>query len=323
MLQLLTKNKKLITYANDFMACLGKLPIHPEFIKHGLTHPMVIELDQWLQSAYQEIKQIDTPLNQLLPKRFLFVKNHVPIIGTLTPSQDKSGRQYPFIMLRFVEHPVAHEFKMIIPTLYNEFYQRADELVQGAEQLTMHTLTQQINQLNKTNTEISRRQGLESAVDVLKTVSYNDFRIGLEACVPGYDESAFFQALKKVLNVACTQLASNKKTSLCFPLPTTKNSLPGVIFWLQLMEARLPIKHHDYYIFWDRQAESDSSRMMIHIGHLPVSTLVQMMGNKVKQEGVLDLSAVKTIQENVPGVKPLNIQEQDPLMRLLHVLSSS
>ncbi|MCK4609379.1 MAG: type VI secretion system-associated protein TagF, partial [Gammaproteobacteria bacterium] len=112
--------------ADDLVGCLGKLPMHREFIKHGVVQPELASLDHWYQSAYHQLHQhygveTKTLFSQMPLHNYLYLtsKNPKPMLGAIMASSDQSGRIYPFVIFRMATNPLAGELFSAIPIMYS------------------------------------------------------------------------------------------------------------------------------------------------------------------------------------------------------------
>ena len=119
------RKKREIIYDYDLVGCIGKLPLHAEFIKHHVEIADIAQLDQWYQVAYHQLSrhygQDLKKIFQSMPAHhFIYMNYKLPMIGTLISSSDQSGRVYPFVLFRILENPLAQELKFIISSMYQE-----------------------------------------------------------------------------------------------------------------------------------------------------------------------------------------------------------
>lgn len=90
--------------------CLGKLPLHGDFIRYNAASPEVQELDQWIGEGIvlgnNELDaRWDATFDAAPAARFIHVspRTHRAVAGLLRPSVDKAGRRYPFLIYAVVE----------------------------------------------------------------------------------------------------------------------------------------------------------------------------------------------------------------------------
>ncbi|MBI4001949.1 MAG: type VI secretion system-associated protein TagF [Nitrospira defluvii] len=120
----------------------GKLPLSAEFIRCQASGAEIDELDRWLREGMyhaksnlgpswsREFAQGDSWGFLYLPRqgrRFL--------IGLLKPSQDKAGREFPFLVYLLLDREEFHEVPWCAPMHFKEFFEQSHRLLSdvGAE----------------------------------------------------------------------------------------------------------------------------------------------------------------------------------------------
>ncbi|MCZ4305430.1 type VI secretion system-associated protein TagF [Zoogloeaceae bacterium G21618-S1] len=88
--------------------CFGKLPSRGDFVKGPNQHSLTRMLDQWLSSAMELLSEdprwkdaYDTA--PAVDFAFVGARSRLSIIGHLRPSQDASGRRFPFLTVATIE----------------------------------------------------------------------------------------------------------------------------------------------------------------------------------------------------------------------------
>lgn len=112
--------------------CYGKLPIHGDFIRHRAGDPEIDALDQWLQAGILTGRQaaaaaFDATWDATPPARFLYRSPRTRRVyaGVLTPSVDKAGRRFPFLVFARVEARPEEIEPSVYPLLVSGFLERA------------------------------------------------------------------------------------------------------------------------------------------------------------------------------------------------------
>lgn len=86
------------------VGCFGKLPVQCEFIKHNIAHREAQALDQWVQGGVSLAARhggAGTP-GQAWIRHGIFggTWEEAPVVFSIRPSADRSGRQYPFVVFQ-------------------------------------------------------------------------------------------------------------------------------------------------------------------------------------------------------------------------------
>lgn len=92
-------------------SCLGKLPLHGDFLRIRVQQAQKLKLDQWFATRTKSVESADAHVPSNVPNLpWCFVvqgalfgsSRHLMAIGVLFDSADKIGRVYPFMMYQLV-----------------------------------------------------------------------------------------------------------------------------------------------------------------------------------------------------------------------------
>ena len=120
----------------------GKLPLSAEFIRCQASGTEIDELDRWLREGMYHAKSHlgsswSKDFAQGDPWGFLYVPRQGRrfLIGLLKPSQDKAGREFPFLVYLLLDREEFHEFPWCAPMHFKEFFAQSHRLLAdvGAE----------------------------------------------------------------------------------------------------------------------------------------------------------------------------------------------
>lgn len=120
----------------------GKLPLSAEFIRCQASGAEIDDLDRWLREGMYHAKSHlgsswSRDFTQGDPWGFLYVPRHGKrfLIGLLKPSQDKAGREFPFLVYLLLEREEFHELPWCAPMHFKEFFAQSHRVLAdvGAE----------------------------------------------------------------------------------------------------------------------------------------------------------------------------------------------
>ncbi|TVT48471.1 MAG: type VI secretion system-associated protein TagF [Denitromonas halophila] len=97
-----------MTHASAPATCFGKLPSRGDFVKGPNQHSLTRMLDRWLSAAMEllsEDPRWKIAYDEAPAVDFAFVgpRSRLSVIGHLRPSQDASGRRFPFLTVATIE----------------------------------------------------------------------------------------------------------------------------------------------------------------------------------------------------------------------------
>lgn len=115
--------------------CLGKLPLHGDFIRFNASAPEVKELDLWVQegivSAYEELDGKWSSTFDIAPvQNFVYCSPHTGkvVAGVLKPSVDKAGRRYPFMVYGLLDPTALANDVGYLPIALGDFISKAEDM---------------------------------------------------------------------------------------------------------------------------------------------------------------------------------------------------
>jgi type VI secretion system protein ImpM len=115
-------------------ACYGKVPVHGDFVRHGVSTAEIDDFDQWLQEGIVLSRQAvgaawDAAFEATPPQRFLYRAKATGRIlaGVLVPSKDKPGRRFPFAVFTAVDPRQFPGELTLLPAALGGFLDAAEE----------------------------------------------------------------------------------------------------------------------------------------------------------------------------------------------------
>ncbi|KAA3655338.1 MAG: type VI secretion system-associated protein TagF [Proteobacteria bacterium] len=96
--------------------CFGKLPSRGDFVKGPSQHQLISMLDRWVSSTMERLSddpRWKTAYDAAPAVDFAFVgaRSRISVVGHLRPSQDASGRRFPFLTVGTIERDDALMFR--------------------------------------------------------------------------------------------------------------------------------------------------------------------------------------------------------------------
>ncbi|AJF06111.1 type VI secretion system-associated protein TagF [Geoalkalibacter subterraneus] len=280
----------------DQHGCFGKMPIHPDFIRHGVRAREVVAFENWVQGGVGLISRHGqggerNPLSA-------FPRHHLVMTGgeqdrtlgaTLSASRDRSGRAYPFVVFRLADEPLFHEMQAAAPLVFDEFYQCSNEILDAPwRQEPLALLLDRIDGMAARDYGRSRRQLLERQIALLGDISMGRF---WQEAFPGQAPArqGLFEALFSALRSAARRGPGRITWGLRFPLATGDHVLPTVVFWVQMVEAILEDRHWRAHYFWHEGNEGGPGSLTLFFRPPAPSLFLWLMPDTVDDSGLFDL----------------------------------
>jgi type VI secretion system protein ImpM len=114
--------------------CYGKLPVHGDFIRHGISGPEVDLLDEWIQGGIVSSRQVlgagwDAAFEASFPQRFVFQAQAGGrvLAGVVAASRDKPGRRFPFLIFVALDARQVGLDPTLLPAAVAGFLEAAEQ----------------------------------------------------------------------------------------------------------------------------------------------------------------------------------------------------
>lgn len=127
------------THAAPKLVYFGKLPARGDFLRsNSASAPLVQTLDRWM-SRTMELMAGDPRWKQIYDEApsaqfaFLGARSPVGLAGHLMPSQDASGRRYPFIVAGSFDVPEPLGFLSLSPLVLSSLWMRLEQACAAAQ----------------------------------------------------------------------------------------------------------------------------------------------------------------------------------------------
>lgn len=243
-------NDNSINTKNFTTGFFGKLTGFADFIKYNASGNEIQSVDSWLQeglalaklkfknewkSYYDKISKI----NFIYP----FTDTGNFTIGVMSPSYDKSGRGYPFLIFRNIEKKTSEPY-YLIPSFYNRLFESFEEVLEENKMIqdtaNLKAVMDNLNQFGSKNPNtLNDYKNFVSRSDLNSLFGFDDNEV---IQLNNYFEKniKIFQHLICIkFNSAGTQSDSNLIISFYIQLIQTlfKNqNISPAVFWINYDE---------------------------------------------------------------------------------------
>lgn len=213
---------------------IGKIPTRSDFIKAAQDSPLMEVLDNWMaqvMSALPADARWKINYDALAPVSFAFVgprRKHA-IAGHLVASADKSGRRFPFLMMRTLDVTDPAQFvprcPLVLEPLWSRLGRLAQELIKAADP------SAHLHAIPETQIDLDEQQG-----NALATFLATGTVSSLGALLCRADLKRMILALGLLLQPVMQSGAADLQKSLVLPLPVSDDARYAVAaFWMELI----------------------------------------------------------------------------------------
>jgi type VI secretion system protein ImpM len=277
------------------ISCFGKLPFHSEFIRYNLATRETGAFEKWLQEAVASITRSHPkgwpPVYRSFPLHHFVLsgsEQETSLIGTLSSSQDKTGRIYPFATFAPVGGVAFQENRATLPLVHRSFFKGSESLIESTPGMTsIPPLTGKLDALTTETPPYQSRELVAQQIRLLETIPMGRFWNGLQS--PVTERERFWCAFYNVMKSVQKRGPSRNNWGIRIPIPPAEDQTPFVIFWVQMMESILEDRFWRAHYFWNRGTEELCSCVTIFFRPLPPSYLAPLINHTLDDNAVFDL----------------------------------
>jgi type VI secretion system protein ImpM len=281
--------------------CFGKVPTRGDFVKGNGQHQLIGTLDRWVSLSMEQLSEDPrwkTAYDNAPSVDFAFVgpRSRISVVGHLKPSQDSSGRRFPFITATTIERDDSLMFRCAPAGLAHSFgtlANIAEAGVSGAEVgqiladlelvncASDFDLAQQADPLGN----FVRRTSIETLGEILAPPQSPD-RV-----------RRIILALGVLMRPALGQGSVSINKEIAFPLPADeryRNLVAGL--WLYLVSAFLRKTAVELQLVISRQSEA--SRLVLGFNGASPGTLLSLVFPEANAENTISLDNPEWIDDH-------------------------
>ncbi len=137
------------------VGCYGKLPIHGDFIRYNVGAAEISVLDRWFQEGlFTGQKALGGLFSDVFDRapvsRFIFNMQSIGrvVLGVMMPSCDKTGRQFPFLVLTGAPSKDFGHEGALLPGIFETFFDRAHAVMKDWIGKDLKTYVDKVGQLS-------------------------------------------------------------------------------------------------------------------------------------------------------------------------------
>jgi len=314
------------TASSTELLYFGKVPSRGDFIRSAALAPLIQSLDQWQSQTMDRLAT--HPRWKLIydaapPLQFavLGTGNRVGLAGQWLPSQDASGRRFPFITAAAFDLDAPRPFAAVAPVAMGRLWARLEQMAR---------LTQAATELSDVQPKLNAPLQLDivpeaaerAVTDFLDTHTVASLEQMLAVSGHRMSLRQAVLALGILLQPAMTQGASRLQKALLLPV-VQDPALRGVVgsFWLLLVLGFFQRHEIELGLF---MCDQDTHPMLV-LGFQGASpaTLHAVLDPAVLDTQSVGLNDAEWVEEEVEhdyGLRKLSNYLKDPGLSLMQVV---
>ncbi len=282
----------------DQTGCFGKMPVHPDFIRHNVNSREVVGFEKWVQEGIGLITRKHPggwpEVYQAFPRfHFMLIggEQERTLAGSLMASRDKSGRHYPFSIFVSAEARLFRDMQAVVPLIYREFF-RDTEAIFGEHWTSepLPLLTGRVDGTSHRDTGLTRRQLLEQQIALLQPIPMEQLWRQAVPQMGTEGRERLFSALFSALRTVVRRGPTRTNWGIRLPIPAEGDQSPFVVFWMQIIESILEDRSWRAHSFWSRAGANHPAALTVFFKPLPGSFLLQLLNPAIDDGSVLDLT---------------------------------
>lgn len=310
--------------ASARLVCFGKLPSHGDFVRNGTASTSLVQtLDRWMSRTLELLaqdprwKQVydEAPATQFA---FLGPRSPVGLAGHLVPSQDASGRRYPFIAAASFGVSEPAGFLGLSPLALSRLWTQMEHTAQRAQDCANATQTQDVLASAERQLESPVAPNATHFQDFLRTQTLGSLEALFEEAGQALPLRQALLALGLLLRPLLGQPSPRLERGLQLPLPNDPLYRPFVAsFWLDLVAVFLRRSALELGIFTTRHR--GRGLLIVGFNGACPRSLRSVLAPQENLQDNIEFSCPSWVERSVEadyGLKKLSSYLRDPMLSL-------
>ncbi|GMQ82912.1 MAG: hypothetical protein BMS9Abin05_2379 [Rhodothermia bacterium] len=286
------------------LSYFGKLSSRADFVRFNASSDGFRAMDEWIQEGLRfvqsrHVENFEHIYDTAGPSCFLFhnLDGSGPLVGTIRPSRDLSGRKYPFFAaLQFEPGGLARIPVSRLVDQFSDLFESTRSMVDDAVEGRVSTadLDEVIHQQAKLI--FPSNNGSPDGVTVLDKISFSEF------CTKLWDtfqDSRKYVAFKNLLDIFLPLKGRGQPRlgyGLQFPLIEGDLLIASVIFWLEVCLRLIASPDLEPTLIWNIRRGSDGAApsLYINFSKTPASGIVQILQLSLDLENLFRVDTLGT-----------------------------
>ena len=315
----LTIFSKLANNSNDTLTgvragFIGKIPARADFVQHHASAVEIKQLDQWMHEGIAYLaRRFPVDWKERL-ERFNQIRCYVAgegatpaLCGVIRPSQDKSGRHFPFMEFATSPYTPMTQSLPFVALQFADFYTKGGRLKRrDGSDLDIDSLVQQSDSLCRLVPPFSESKLVHQRNKIWADKNNAEF---WEYIMPGTSQIQrlnFARDVMQTLKMAANRGPERIAWGVRLPLAHGAANNALVSFWLNLFVCLLGQYKCRPHVFWNPENKG-ASALTMYFRSPNASSFAQLICPEVDEGGVVDV--LRRPLENLPEITNLHLKE--------------
>lgn len=265
--------------------CFGKLPKFTDFVKFNSGNNEIILFDKWLQNGLQYAKtKLSTSFDSLYSSpnstQFIFpIQNSSNVLlGTFIPSNDKSGRKYPFIISTPFNYTFVNENPHLLPLVFEEFFLNSEKNIYKMKDMDKldNIIAEIENKLNHSEINIPNKKLLYH--NYVNDTTTNKLWNRLFGTFEDERKYLIFYNLVEILSPFRNRQINNFTLGLKIPIVSeSKFIFVNISFWIDVCLRLVENVNLQPYLFWSQNPKTDVGYLTLFMNQPPYDNYTHLI----------------------------------------------
>ena len=274
--------------------CFGKLPKFADFVKFNSGNSEILFFDKWIQNGLQIARtKLEAEFNSeyssadLMQFIFPIHDSGNYLIGTLIPSNDKSGRKYPFIISTPIDNALGTDNSHIIPIAFEEYFSRSEQII---TQLNEHEKLDEIISVIENNfhqNEVSISHKKLQYQEYTNITTTNKLWNRLFGNFDDERKYLMMYNLTEILLPLKNKPLNNFTLGLKIPIVSEGEFIySNITFWIDVCLTLLGNKNVKPFLFWLKNSNTLENNLILFLSQPPNENLAHFIDQSFLMDNI-------------------------------------
>jgi type VI secretion system protein ImpM len=299
----------------------GKLPNFADFVKFNSGNNGFLLFDKWLQNGIQNSKnklneKFDSVYSSADMLQFIFPNQEKTgaLLGTLIPSNDKSGRNYPFIISSPINNIFNNNFHLV-PLVFEDFFSKTQKNVYNLKEIkTQENLLTGLENMNF-SCEVNISNEIVNYEGFINSTTTHQFWNDLFGSFEDDRKYLLIYSLKEILLPLRGNQISNITLGLKIPIINNSNLYFTISLWVDICLQFIDNKNILPYLFWNINYNTNESYLVLYLNQPPFDNYLHLIDPLLLMDNICLTEKEGSIENCLPalGEKYKSLLEQKDL----------
>ena len=261
----------------------GKLPNFADFVKFNSGNNEFLLFDKWLQNGIQNSKKklnekYDSVYSSSDMLQFIFPNQDKTgsLVGTLIPSNDKSGRNYPFIISSPIKNNFDNNFHLG-PLAFEDYYSKMRKNIFKFKEIkTQESLINELENMIFLN-EINISNEIINYEEFINSTTTDQFWNDLFGNFDDERKYLLLHNLKEILLPLRRNQINNFTLGLKIPIVNNSNYYSSISFWVDICLQFINNRNIQPFLFWNINSKTNENYLILYLNQPPYDNYLHLI----------------------------------------------